>query len=561
MIAILHQLKLTYLYYAQIVMLKYFHFAVYLAILLLVICIVKSGLIKDMYWIIRHNTVFTICIIVVFGILALQCYSFSPIVYYDESGYILAAQNIIEHNTNQECTLSDNGNCIIYGTLPVGLGVSAVYSLMYAYDYFRFYDRVAYLTLFVYLINAILISVVIYRLYTSILISQMASLVVLSVPYNLASSTTVMPETLCNTFLLIMFYALLNVSRRDQRWAHVKYSVWLALIVAMMMSFLRVEYFAVLGLIIVYLLYQCYARIGGVLGLRNLFDREVCSIYDIAIWICIMVFLGLSCIHVIFCSSIKSDNNSLFGLSYLNASYAYYYVSNIAFIILSGLGIVGASLYLKDTYVNGNGKVSANISSIIIVMIVVFLVMLTIYSLYNYESIYRFVIPITSIYIILCSYYIYYIIEYITNNITYINTVCVIVMAVVASASCVDAYHVKRNEINRNACARHLIELLDTLEVKSIIHSGDDNAYLCISPTKVGQIYRMKNYIHAFNVKYITRKMESGYSVYVMNNPFRTIKDSAFLNSSKYGTETVFHDTQCDYHIFTVYLKDNGFLD
>jgi hypothetical protein len=521
----------------------YFHYIVYALVITLIFLMYKTNLLTHIYKALRKNKLFFVALTALALIVSLKCFPFKALVYYDEQNYLIQAQNIMEHSVNSLCITNDNGTCIIYSLAPHGIGLSSIYSLLYDYDYDTLYRKISIFNLFLYILNAFIIFVVADRIFMDRNVSRLASALVLLVPYNIIQATNVMPETMSNTFLLISAYALIGVYDRTRDLRSRKNLVLLLLVSLVLLSSLRVEYSIVLSLALVVLFFH----------LARNFRRWYKSFdwFDKITWMFMLLVMLVIYSYFILYARAKSSGGSKLGLGFANSTYVKYYLSSIWFVVLS---ICFASFLVYFLWEQFTTARKQDLNKVKAIVMALFLASIAFYSIYNYPYSYRFLIPLTSLYLLFSAAGLKLLLKNVSQKKIMVTLIFAALLVPLAVGFTRDAFTVKSSTVHSTYCMGRSIETIGDANRAIAAKGSSGNPYYYFVPSYLGQIDRIQSYSN--NYDHSVNKLASGYDLYYVNSFFEDISKSAFNNPEKFTSTIVFNDSQCGYNVYCISMRN-----
>ena len=393
----------------------------------------------------------------------------------------------------------------------------------------------------------------------------------LMMPYNIIYSTNVMPATLCTTFLLIAIYALVvifkNRRKIEEMFSH-KSAFFLLAAALILLSSLRVEYAACLSLFLAFVICAFFIVLIKYRNIpkkpwSNLFKTPASKAKLVMLLLMLLMSYAYSFFYIYQKLIVKIHGPSpKLGLGFLNLSYVQYYIDNWAFAVLSAFFIAYLLYFVLRCIISrANHKIKMLSPLLFILLASIFFIYLFFYSVYNFPYTYRFIVPITSIYILFSSAGINLIIEKIFRRRMLINSISIIIIIMLCLSLAGLSFVKKDRMIDRNDHAAYFLEVLHT--INNMHNSGIDNQFM---PNKtvpqvnyyfdagyLGEIVGMKNYLD--QERYAKTRLKAGEKLYFLNSFFSSVEESPFADSSTYSYNMVLQDKKYNYNLYEIKLK------
>lgn len=520
----------------------YFHYFVFLAVALLLLFLHKIGFYREIASVARENRLFFFVLLLAGAIASLSAIPFQPLVYYDEQAYLIEAKNLAEHGTNSICNIEKDGECIHYSIAPHGLGASSIYSLLYTSDFGSFYLKIAIFSLVFYLLNSVIIFALARKLSLSENAARISAILVLAFPYSIIFSTNAMPAILPNTFFLISAYSFVSWLKNKNKEIEVQFALSLTAALLILVS-IRMEYAALLALAPIYgslrlYRYRAYPK-------KNSDKLTVLAIATIILAIC--AHFAFYAKQKLF-SPVKWIYPKI-GPDYFNISYFQYYISGWAFILLTFFFV-----YFLIAFTVNARNLRKNNSIAMIIFVIIFSGYLAFYSFYNFPSVFRFIIPISSIYIIFASAGMDSMLSRFIVNPKYVKLIAIAIVVIMASGFLKEAHDKKVEMMLENEPNAHFIEIIgeDVLKANKI----ENDTYLYFPPSYLGEITGIKSFTN--DVPYAVSRLEEGRKLIYVNSPFESFDASYFNNADMFAHRLVFNDTRHNFNYYEVKLKRRG---
>lgn len=488
-------------------------------------------------------------------LLLLRNSPFTPLDYFDEHNYLLSSQNIIENGVNSICAVDEGGQCQNFNIPPHGLGVSSIYALLYDYDFEMFYKKIAIFNLLLYLFNAVFIFIIVARIFSNRNVSRVAAFLTLVMPFNMIYATTVMPATISNTFFLVSMYCLVRLmeSRREGDAPEVvtkgSFSVPLFCALAIL-STIRIEYCIVFTVFIVMMVPVEKFLFGEgdcLLGKALCFSRE--RIFQILRSVMMTGVAVMVYCYANFYLRVKSLNGGAVGFEYVNWSYVAYYFKNAAFWGLSGFFVFYIFRMMGEIFKNDEMIKSRAVK---IVLFGVFFFYVALYSFYNFQSTYRFIIPVTSIYVLFSSAGLYTGLKALIKDERWVSYVLILCLVGISVFFVKDGMAWKRELIVRQH-NQEFIELISGERLKDIVDQyGGESHYFFRAPY-LGQVTRMRNYLDDY--EWAVRKLREGNNLFYLAGPFERIFETPLNNPNEF----IVHEEEGAgaYGVYRIELREN----
>ena len=513
----------------------YFHYVVYCLLGWLSVLLYQVGLFKEISRVLKENKLFFFLLILVFTIIPLCNAAFNPLVYFDEHNYILSAQNIVENGIGSICTTDNNGQCQQFTIAPHGMGVAAIYAILYNYDFDVFYRKIALLNLFLYLLNSVLAFIIAGHIFSYKTISKTTSILILLMPFNIIYATAAMPATISNTFILISIYCFIHLIEFEKRPVLEKdilnNKYWISLLFALtiLLTF-RVEYFILFQASLFILLCSNTFMLpeNNNRAEKKLFYSKGKILQMIHSGV-ILGIVAMVYFYVDLYRQVKTPSLDVgkFGLNYLNGNYIAHYFMNGSFWFLSILFVI--HFIHLSTEVLKNGLLSKRISEV--TLFCVFIVFLTLYSFYSFQSLHRYLIPITSIYALMSSATMYFQLESRIKNTRRIWSIICLFLIVLGIFFVKDGVKWK-NKIIINQKNKEFIDLIQADNLNKLTHQYKEESFYFFRAPYLGQVTRTHNYLDDFPLA--VKKLKAGAHLFYLESPFEQINSSPFNNPEEF---------------------------
>lgn len=493
-----------------IILAKYFHYFIYFSLLLLLYNLYKTGFLKEFFKNIKENKIFFI-IILLLSIIPLSVMPFESMEYYDEQNYILEGQNIVEEGRNSICNTRINGKCIEFNISPHGLGVSSIYSLLYDKDFKTMNQKIGILMQVFHMINGIIIFMIAGNLFKNKTIAKTCSILLVVFPLNIVQANNVMPAIITSTFFLIWLYYLekINIMGPNIGTNQKRYGIT-SILASILLSSLRIEYSVMMVFTVAFFFIKNPRLMAKTILYISLF------------------FIGLANSIFYFHQKLMTGLDPKFDTKFLNLTYLGYYLSELPLILISISFIIFLIIKLKNT--------KNNIKYWIMAAIFIFFILL--YSFYNFPDTTRFIIPISTIYILFGCSGLYFISKLITGKHT--DTLFIILIILCSGFFINDGIRLKIEDVDKASGYGEFLETIDMHEDKNIYY---------FTGSYLGQTTRIKNYINkkeqAENILNQKRRL------IFMENSFTTIDETEF-SEEKYDIKLLHTSKIMKHRIFEI---------
>jgi hypothetical protein len=496
------------------------HWIIYPLLILFIYLIIKSETYKSLKNNIKKDYVFFIIVILIGSFIVLSYSPFQPLVYYDEHNYVIHGQNIIEENKNALCFERENDVCTYFQTAPHGILINTIYSLFYSYDFEQMYSNVVIFNFIIYLFNAILIYCLAKEIYGKKSISRLASLIILLLPYNIKFASTAMPATICNFVLLIALFSIHNTLSKE------KNEIYLILSSLFILTLSRVEY--VIPLTILIPVFLSIPRKNN----SNFLIKFI-----------VFTSMILSYLFAIFYKKNKMETS--IGLADLNKSYLQFYISSPIFFLMTILVLVYViPIIIQNTKELFKKKNIFKIISTENIMIIIFTVLVGIYSTYRFESVYRYLIPINSIFILFFSKSLNQIIRKISTKKIIKSTITILILIIISYSLYPEIVSDKQNFSESGEGAEDFLQIMKS-EVLS-------NKTIFMKAPYLGQITRKESFLENYERANILLKNNK--TIYYVNSYFEQFEESP-LHKLELKSEKIYDDkSEYDYDIYSISL-------
>ncbi|MBN2422232.1 hypothetical protein JXB41_03310 [Candidatus Woesearchaeota archaeon] len=470
--------------------------------------------------------------------ISLKCFPFNPVVYFDEQTYLLSSQNLIENKVNAICNTHDEGSCLQYSVPAHGIGIFTLYSFFYDYDFERFYVTASIFVLVMYVMNAILVFCLASLLFSGKIIKWISFILSVFYPYNLIYSTNIMPATLTNTFLIISLIALVLLIR----FKYDNLYLYLLLVVSLMLvSSFRVEYCLILSLALIYIFFKFKNK--------KTIDRILNShVKTIAL---LTMFSGIILLYLYFLFYIKqklfSGGGAYFGLTYLNMTYMIFFMKNPVFIFLTTCFFISVlGIFLNKEEDKQNIKLKFLILGI-------FLFYIILYTFYNHPDVFRFIIPVSSIYLIFSSAGMYSLFRLFIKNKKIVYIALIISLSLISVCFVNSSFKEKQVLLTQTKYHKYFLDLISGEKLDALLPGYNGDSYLFFKASYLGQIKRIKNFFYDYSLA--IEKLKSGKKIYYINTVFESVENSFFNNTKKFDYELVYKEPNYNYRIYEIKLK------
>jgi hypothetical protein len=535
----------VYLRIAAYLVTYYFHYLLWGLFIILVVLCHRTKLFSRIYHYFLDHKIFFLMVIGAATLVSLRCYPFTALVYGDELNYVNQAQNIIEYHRAGLCWNNENGKCTGFFLATSGPGASSMYSLLYDRDYESFYKRIGVLNLALYVVNAFIIFVIARMLLHDTVVAMVASVLVTMVPYNIIYSTAVAPDSPSNSFFLLAVYALVNLFDRGQTFQLRKDSAWLLVVSLVVLCSFRVEYTLLLGAALLSILAVC------ALAMRRK-GSEGCGHWR---WLHILaaawVLLGVVMLFgfLFYYASDKIPTGGYLDLSLLNSSYVKYYFSSISFLLLTGFFVVYLIYFSVRSYLRRR----IGLGGAVFVLSAVFFLYLAFYSLYSWQYVYRFIIPITSIYVLFASAGLVLVVRLLMWR-KVAPYVALIILVLISVGLVRSAFKEKAGIVESVRCPEHLLHVIQKSNLDKLTNSTS-KAYYFFRDSYFLQNTRVDNYTNSYSTA--IDALKSGRQLYYIDylyDPKITNPDPFDRNHYEY--RLLYNDTLCrQYYVYKIKEK------
>lgn len=532
----------------------HFHFHIYFLMCAIGVLLHRINFWKETWRSVYTNRFFFFPLWIVFTIIPLLNSPFQPLVYFDEHNYLLSSQNIVEGGVNALCSLRENGECKAYAVAPHGVGVNPIYALFYDYRFDQFYRKVSFFNLTLYLLNAALMFTIAMNLFMSRPIAMAASVLILAMPFNIIYATNVMPETVSNTLFLILIYCLIRFAREEgdggNRAESDRTNLLLALFCTLLLiCSIRIEYVLLLT---VFLLWGCLRCFGRRCPLQkpSCTPRKILPQPFLSAWISGAVLLAYA--YAGYYLKNKTMGGAGIGWRYFNSSYLGHYFLNCSFWVMSALFVVYVIFLLAGSFKREAGTMRG----LKIFFICIFLIFILFYSFYNFSSVYRFLIPISSLYVLFAAAGMNSLLRaalkregrafWIAGT---VFLVCLVVPFVT------DSLRWKKRMIMTESRNKNFIKILDKSVLNKISsqYTGG-SCYFFLAPY-LGQVGRIENYSDDYD--WAMQKMKEGKNLFYLENAFQKIGKSPFRDPKKFSL-FIQNEKPFLYRIYKIEISNEG---
>lgn len=532
----------------------HFHFHIYFLMCAIGVLLHRINFWKEAWRSVHTNSVFFALVWIVFAIIPLLNSPFQPLVYFDEHNYLLSSQNIVEGGVNALCSLRENGECKAYAVAPHGIGVNPIYALFYDYRFDQFYRKVSFLNLTLYLLNAALMFTIALNLFMSRPIAMAASVLILAMPFNIIYATNVMPETVSNTLFLILIYCLIRFAREEgdgrNRAESDRTNLLLTLLCALLLiCSIRIEH---MMLLTVFLLWVCPRRLGRIGHLQ----KDSCPPHKIlpqpflTAWMSGAVLLAYA--YAGYYLKNKTLGGAGIGWRYFNSSYLGHYFLNCSFWAMSVLFVIYVGFLLTGSFKREAGTMCR----LKIFLVCILFAFILFYSFYNFPSVYRFLIPISSLYILFAAAGMDFLLRaalkkegrafWIAGT---VFLVCLVVPLVT------DSLRWKKRMIMTESRNKNFIKILDKSDLDKISSQyAGESCYFFLAPY-LGQVSRIKNYSDDYD--WAMQKMKEGKNLFYLENAFQKIGESPFRDPKRFSL-FIQNEKPSLYRIYKIEVSDEG---
>src|SRR3989339_257149 len=515
----------------------YFHYGFYFLLGWFSLLLYRTGLFSEIGTTLRENKLFFILLTGVFIIIPLQNSPFNPLVHFDEHNYILSAQNIIENGAHSICAVDIDGQCQKFNIAPHGLGVGSIYALLYDYRFDIFYKKVAILNLFLYLLNAVFMFIISNRLYSNKTVSMASSILILLMPFNIIYATTAMPATISNTLFLISIYCFLQLTKFRKN-ENISTSILnnvfgLSLFCALaILSTIRLEYCALLQAFLLTILCSDEFLFRWDSSEQNkILDLSKKKFLQTFQYTAILLIVATIYCYADFYNNMKAHSVEIgkFSPYYLHWGYVIHYFKNIGFWLLSIIFIT----YLIRLIIKviKEGKFKEELFRVILFS--VFFSFLTLYSFYNFQDCYRFIIPITSIYVLFSLGGLFFVLfALIKDEQRALNVMllCVIGIGILFVS---DGIKWKEQIIIKETNNRKFLNLIQEDNLDKLTEQYDGEVFYFFRAPYLGQVTRIHNYLDDLSLS--VENLKAGANLFYLESPFERINSSPFNNPEEFN--------------------------
>jgi hypothetical protein len=304
-----------------------------------------------------------------------------------------AAQNIAKYHRTAWCGEDVGGRCTLLNLPSSPPGSAALYTFFYSDDFTVFYWRVAAFDTFLFMLGAVLMFALADAVFGDRVVGMLSSFLLLMMPNSLLYSRSAFSDVPAAFFFLwaCLAFAVLCIEKRRR---YDGYSVLVLVVALTILSSMRAEYsillFVALAVIVIDLFFRRFASFAR---LNSLLVRDRVAIAVAAIGL-ITVFLFNK-----FFFGFGTFPSKLFSFAKLNVSYVVPYLSNGASAVLAACFV----WYLCYSMWHWRKLRMSGSDFGVVVYGITFLFFVFLYSAYLFSDQTRYLLSVTSIYILVAS--------------------------------------------------------------------------------------------------------------------------------------------------------------
>lgn len=511
-----------------------FPYFIFLLLFVLVFCLIKIKFFSKFFKVIFENKFFFLILFVLFISLIIKEYPFKTQVYFDEHNYLLGAQNFFELGKPFLCNARIDNTCILSDVPPHGLGVTSIYSIFYSYDFDLLYLKVNIFNILLCILSSVLVFMIAQKLFDDKNVARISAFLILFLPYNFIYSTSVMPANLCK-FFLILFVNLFFIFLKDKKDLR-KYLVTSILISLVLLSSFRIEYAALLTVILIYFCYLYFKQ-------KKFFYFSDASKSLLMMFLIFVLFVSYS--YSVFYFDLKIiKNDSSIGQEFFNFSYFEYFIMNPLMILCTSSFI----FYLIFFFIQDDKNSLKHRFHIFLMLL--FLCTVLFYSFYNFPYEYRYLIPISFVYVLFASAGFMKIINFIFKKQVFRSILVSTLMVILLFMSMNEAVKIKENESNKEA--EYFLKMIDKDNLRELGILNENSLFLFGISSYLAQISRLENYAYDLN---LNLRSINNYIFYYIDTPFRRFEETEFNDPERYDYKLITTDPKSGFSIYQIFVK------
>ncbi len=494
---------------------------------------ILKRLLKELF---RNKWFFVISFTLAMGVI-LTMRPFTALVYYDEPQYIVSTQNFIENGNCLICSSESELKCEQSYLTPTGIGIFMIYSFFYSSDYTLFSLKISFLNIVMHLLSSVILFLISQELFKRKLIPYVCAILVLFAPFGLIHSSSPTAITLANTLFLLSIYGFIlyfkathkdqntvkpnnNISNKDffgssldhvpmKNLAELGFFVVFCLV---LLSTIRVEFVVILLLVSLYFLIDCYKYYS-----RDGF-KKILKMSKIRIVLFIFTVFVLGILGIFFNWYQSAFFYTRANLPLFDWGDVIHYFTSSSFVFLNLFLIVSVFIFFNHYTQILRDKNSKRLFGF---LMIIFIFYLCFFSIKNTGKQFRYLIPVTSIYILLSSPGITYVFERFFGKGALNKGIVSIVIILLCLHFVLYAYAEKENIIKSRLCEVWLIEYVLSDEFKALTTElSKENRYFFSTTPFLFEITDVKNYTGDFNVAF--NQLDKGNNIYYLRNYFRS---------------------------------------
>lgn len=520
---------------------KEFIYILYVVLALILWFFYKSNVFKKLLReLSQHKSFFILSFIVAISVI-LTMNPFNALVYYDEPQYVESTRNLVENGNCLICSTGSELECEQSYLAPTGIGIFMIYSFFYASDYSLFSLKISVFNIAMHLLNSVILFAISQQLFKKSITPYICSLLVLFAPFGLIHSSSPTAIIFANTLFLLSIYGfiLYYIGRHENRTNGISDTIYqksaseekkinelselgfFVIFCLILLSTIRVEFILLLLLASLYFLFDCYKYF-----LRKNF-RLILKKHKAKLVLFIFIGFIFSVLFIFFNWYQSAFFYTRANLTLFSLNDVIHYFTRTSFVVLNVFLIV--PFFVVAMHYDKILKKNAT-KSLFVLLAMIFIFYVCFFSIKNTGQQFRYLIPITSIYVLISSAGIIYVCERFFGKGFVSKSVITIIVVLVCLNFVIYAYSEKKNILNVRLCEIWLFDYLLSNEFKELsLDLSKQNSYFFATTPFLFEINDIKNYTGDFDIAF--KQLAKGNNVYYLRNYFRTEfdDDSRFI--------------------------------
>lgn len=518
----------------------HYRFVFLFQFILIFILLFRSKLHKIITSLVVKNYKYLIFLVLISLTFSMSNMPLKTLVHFDEENFLLQTRNTVLHGENALCYQKINNECVDYFIPPHGIGASSFYSFFFIDDFIILKFIVAVFNSIFLVLAAILLFFTVSTLFPKDkVVKYILPIILVFLPYNNIFSTSLLSPSISLFFISLAIYVYVNLKSEngcDSSNCLINYSI--ILLSCIVAASFRVELILFLILILIHALFN--------IKKVSKFEKSIDNQLLVLVLLILIIISGLYSI-LYFNQKIVNGNESSFGTQYLNTTYLSYNISSPILILITFFA--GITLFRRVLIIIKTRKISF-LTEFEALMIFIYLFYIILYSFYNYTNVYRFLIPISGVFLLLAAESLVYVSSYIRKNSRsfWIILFCIFII----STSVMNSYSLKSKIYEHNKYALDFVEFIRPSNLYNIEGVENVSSVFVFLGEYLGDFVNLENYV---SPKVHWQSYDNPeIKFYFVDSPFLTYENSHFYKQN--FTSIKLDSGQSKYSIYEVILSD-----